>query len=320
MTDSGTTCASYSPIEAVLADELARGDVVLGTVGPMLGMLLANHDNGLFSDEIVASVRGMGLHVARQMLIAQANAAGIEEPLAFAAEHGDALAEALARNLPFLGHCHALALEYRLAMQLERRNAIDPVLSPLLQSLIASSDADTARLAMALLTAQARFVQQQRRVELPLGELPPPLFEHALSAWRAQATGTDDNAIEQADKRLREAFDPQATRLSLLERAAGAVGNGMKPALSVGHAGAALFLSTLALATGQDRDLMAAAINESQIGRLALALRAAGLKPEQIAEQFVLVHPGITLPEAFDTLRADRAATILATSERQALG
>lgn len=320
MTESGTNSASYSPIEAVLAGELARGDLVLGTVGPMLGMLLANHDSALFSDEIVANVRGMGLHVARQTLVAQANAGGLEDPFAFAAEHGDALAESLAQNLQFLGHCHALALEHRLAMQLERRNAIDPVLSPLLQSLIASSGTDTAQLAMALLAAQARFVQQQRRVELPLAELPPPLFEHALSTWRAQADGTDENAIEQAGKRLRDAYDPQATRLALLERAAGAVGDGMKAALSIGHAGAALFLAALALATGQNRDLVAVATNESQVGRLALALRAAGLKPEQIAEQFVLIHPGITLPAAFDTLRADRAAAILAASDRQVLG
>jgi len=319
MTESGTNSASYSPIEAVLAGELARGDLVLGTVGPMLGMLLANHDSALFSDEIVANVRGMGLHVARQALVAQANAAGVEDPFAFAAEHADTLAESLARNLQFLGHCHALALEHRLAMQLERRNAIDPVLSPLLQSLIASSDTDTAQLAMALLAAQARFVQQQRRVELPLAELPSALFEHALSTWRAQAGGTDENAIEQADKRLRDAYQPHATRLALLERAVGAVGDGMKPALSIGHAGAALFLSALSLATGQDRDLMAVATNESQIGRLALALRASGLKPEQIAEQFVLIHPGITLPGAFETLRADRAATILAASDRQVL-
>ena len=89
MTDSGVTQASRSPIEAVLADELARGDVVLGTIGPMLGMLLANHDHALFSDEVVARVRSMVASVARQLLVAEGAAAGEDDPYAFAAERGD---------------------------------------------------------------------------------------------------------------------------------------------------------------------------------------------------------------------------------------
>lgn len=85
MTESGMNQAPQSPIESVLADELARGDVVLGTAGPMLGMLLANYGHGLFSDEVVARVRGMVSHAARQLLYAQANAAGLEDPAEFAA-------------------------------------------------------------------------------------------------------------------------------------------------------------------------------------------------------------------------------------------
>lgn len=319
MTDSGVTQASRSPIETVLADELARGDVVLGTIGPMLGMLLANHDHALFSDEIVARVRAMVASVARQLLVAEATAAGEDDPYAFAAERGDGLAEALANGLPLLGHCHALALEHRLAAQLEQRNSIDPVLSPLLQSLIASSDEATAKLAMALLAAQARFVQQQRRMELALDQLPAELFDFALTAWRAHSGGSGDNAMAQAEQRLREAPPAHEGRLALLERAAGAVGEGMQPAMALGHAGVALFLTAIALAAGQQRDLVAVSTNESQLGRLALAMRAAGLKPGQVAEQFALIHPHVTLPEAFDTLRADRAAAILGESARQTL-
>lgn len=319
MTDSGVTQASRSPIEAVLADELARGDVVLGTIGPMLGMLLANHDHALFSDEVVARVRSMVASVARQLLVAEGAAAGEDDPYAFAAERGDALAGALAESLPLLGHCHALALEYRLATQLERRTSIDPVLSPLLQSLIASSEEATAGLAMALLAAQARFVQQQRRMELTLGELAPELFEYVLARWREHTGGSGDNAVAQAEKRLRESFAAHDGRLALLARAAGAVGEGMQPAMSLGHAGAALFLTAIALAAKQDRDLVAISTNESQLGRLALAMRSAGLKPVQIAEQFALIHPHVTLPEGFDTLRGDRAAALLDESARQAL-
>lgn len=319
MTDSGVTQVSQSPIEGVLADELARGDVVLGTIGPMLGMLLANHDNGLFSDEVVARVRAMARSVASEMLVAQAEAGGIDDPHAFAQARGEALAEALARDLGFLGHCHALTLEYRLAAQLERRNGIDPVVSPLMQALIASPGAETAQLAMMLLAAQARFVQRQRRMELPLAELPAALHAHALATWHAQAEGTSDNAIGQADQRLRDAYDERATRIALLTRAVGAVGDGMKPALTLGHAGVAMFLTALSLTAGLERDLAAAATNDSQFARLATALRAAGLKPEQIAEQFALLHPDMPLPHGFDTLRTDRAAAILAASARQTL-
>lgn len=311
---------SQGPIEDVLTAELARGDIVLGTAGPMLGMLLANYGNALFSDEVVAQVRGMGAHVARQLLFAQANAAGIDDALGFAGPRCDDLAESVMQDLAFLGHCHALALEHRLAVRLEGRSGIDPVLSPALQALIASSDGETARLAMQLLSAQARFFQQQRRMELPLEELPDPLFDHAISTWRASADGTDENAIEQAAQRLHDSRKAQAHRLSLLDQVAARSGKPDKQSLSIGNVGVAIFLSTLAGALDQDRDLLALATDESQVGRLTLALRAAGAKPDQIAEQFVLIHPDITLPAAFDTLRADRAGAILAQSGRKELG
>lgn len=320
MSDSGMNHKSQTPIEAVLSGELARGDVVLGTAGPMLGMLLANYGNALFSDEVVAQVRGMGAHVARQLLFAQASAAGMADPSAFAGPRCDDLAERILRDPRFLGHCHALALEYRLAVRLEARSSIDPVLSPALQTLIASPDGETARLAMQLLSAQARFLQQQRRMELPLDELPGRLFEDALAAWRASASGTDGHAVDQADRHLREAHAAQACRLSLLARVAALADASDEQSLSIEHLGVAIFLSSLAAAAGQGRDLMALATDESQVGRLALALRAAGAGPDRIAEQFVLIHPEIALPDAFDTLRADRAAAILAASGRKELG
>ena len=214
MTESGMNQAPQSPIESVLADELARGDVVLGTAGPMLGLLLANYGHGLFSDAVVARVRGM---------------------------------------------------------------------------------------------------------ELPLDELPRTLFDHVLATWRGQADGTDENAIEQASQRLRDGHAERARRLDLLAKAAAAVTGGGQP-LAIGHFGVALFLSALAEQSGQEREIVALATDESQVGRLALALRAAGLKHDQVAEQFLLVHPEITLPDAFDTLRADRAATLLAGSGRKELG
>src|SRR6476619_2766290 len=156
MNEAAMTLSSEAPVEAVLRDELAQGDIVLGTVGPVLGHLLANHDHSLFSDEIVSRVRGMVGDLARQLLTAQAEAADGVNPRGYAERHRASLTEALLTDSRLTLHCHALALEWHLTTRLEARNAIDPVLSPLLQSLVASDDTGTASTAMAALAAQAR--------------------------------------------------------------------------------------------------------------------------------------------------------------------
>ena len=320
MNEAGITQAPQIPVEAVLRDELAHGDIVLGTIGPILGHLLANHDHSLFSDEIIARVRGMLLHVARQLFEAQGGAEGFENPHAFALEQAPVLGDRIAADPAFLAHCHALALEWQLAGRLQRRNQIDPVLSPLLQALIASDDATTASNAMALLAAQARFVQQQRRMELPLGELPADLFHHALVTWRELASEEGSEKAEKAERQLRETFDESAGRLGLLARVVNGMGQGALAALAMGHAGAAIFLTALAMASDQERDLTVVATNDRQLARLALSLRAAGLKPKDVEEQFQYIHPEVALPEGFDMLRADRAAAMLRASGGTLLG
>ncbi len=317
MIDTGTIDAGEMPVETVLRTELAQGDVVLGTVGPILGHLLANQDHSLFSDEIVARVRGMIGHIARQLLNVQAEVAGIADANAFALEKSDGLVGALVTDLSFLTHCHALSLEWHLARRLEERSGIDPVLTPLLQALIASEDPATAATAMAALAAQARFMQQQRRMELSLGELPPELFHHAIVTWRAGAES--DDSVEQTEVRLRMDYDEGAGRLGLLARLISSMGNGIRAGLAIGHAGVALFLSALAASSQQERDLVAIATNESQLARLALALRVSGLSAREIEEQFLCIHPEIALPEGFEQLRRDRAESLLAASRRQAV-
>ena len=80
---------------------------------------------------------------------------------------------------------------------------------------------------------------------------------------------------------------------------------------------AAIFLSALAAASQQERELAVIATNDRQLARLALALRAAGLKPKDIEEQFLYIHPDVSLPEGFDALRTDRAMELLASSARK---
>jgi hypothetical protein len=92
------------------------------------------------------------------------------------------------------------------------------------------------------------------------------------------------------------------------------LGSQARTALAVDHAGMALFLTALALAAGQERDLAVLSTNDRLLARLALSLRAAGLKQNEIQAQLVLLHPDVALPEGFDGLRADRASALLAAA------
>ena len=320
MIDRTASQSEEAPVEAMLREALEQGDAVLDTIGPILGHLLANDDDSLFTDEIVARVRGIILHISRQLLMAQGKAAAIEDTDSFAKEHAERLAANLANHPALLMHCHALAVECHLAVRLQESSAIDPVLSPLLQALVASDDEATAAAAMTVLASQARFIQHQRRMELPIHELPGDLFHQALLIWRSYAAGEQDPAADIADRDLRAAFDESAGRLGLLSRLVGGMGSGAMAALSVSHAGVALFITALALASDQDRDIAALSTNEGQMARLALALRAAGLEAKAVEEQFFHIHPDVTLPDVFKLLRSDRAAAMLAASNRNAAG
>lgn len=316
MDDTSLTPPTEMPVEAVLREDLAHGDIVLGTMGPILGHLLAQHDHSLFSDEVVARVRGMVSHLAQQL----DSALGDEpETQNIAVAHNE-LVSALSANIHLLVHCHALAIEAQLASRLEARSGVDPVLTPLLQALIASDEPATAGTAMTALAAQARFVQQQRRMELPLTELPADLFHFTLTTWRSQIDDAGQEAAAAAEQALRGSFDEGASRIGLLLRLASGMGPGVKAALTISHAGVAMFLTALAVASRQERDLVAISTNESQLARLALGMRAAGLKASEVEEQFLFLHPDIALPPGFDLLRSDRAAGLLAQSGRRVAG
>lgn len=305
-------------VEQVLRDGLVRGDAAIATAGPVLRHFLACDDSGLFSDEMIARVRGMVLDVAEQLLFAQAAAAEARDRPGYVASRHDALAEALFADTAFLTHVHALALEAQSVEALQARSAIDPVLAPLVEELVAASDGATAGLAMAVLAAQARFQQHVRRMELPLHELPGDLFHAALVLLRTHAADLDDPAAEAAERQLRGAYQEGAGRLGLLARLVMGLGPRVASALAIDHAGLAIFATALSIASGQDRDLVILSIAEQQGARLALSLRAAGLDQPSSVVQFLHLHPGATLPGGFDMLRSDRAAALLAASQPQA--
>jgi len=296
--------AADDAVEAILRGGLAREARALTAVVPVLRHLLGCEAQGLVSDAILARVRGMILDIAAQLSAAGSG----RDPAARGAGSDpagiDALAESLMGDEALLAHCHALATESLVADRLQQRHAIDPVLSPLLQELIAAEDPAVAALAMATLAAQSRFVQGQRRMELPLGELPAELF-HALLA-RADAPGSAGIA------RLQSSYDEAASRLGLLARLVAAMRRGAVAALAIDHAGLALFASTLARETRAERGAVVVACHEGQSLRLALLLRAAGLAGPAIERQLVLAEPAAQLPAAIGALAPARAAALLA--------
>ena len=310
MSETNVQARPDAAVEAVLRDELTHGDAVIGTIAPILRHLLANDDHSLFSDEIIARLRGMSAHVATQLLDALDDAGAGFATRDYAADLVQPLQQRLAEQAAFLAHLHALAVEWQLTERLQARLAIDPALSPLLQSLIASTDAGQASGGMALLAAQVRFAQAQRRMQVALGELPPELFHLALEALRTVDAPAE--AIERAVATLRANYDEGRSRIGLMTRLVMGLGGGASAALSISHAGVGLFLTALALGAGIDRDLAALSTNETQLARLALALRAAGARIEMVEEQFLAIHPDIALPEGFEQLGADRAAALLA--------
>ena len=301
----------HSPdsVEQMLRAELARGDAAIAHARPVMRYLLAHEGHALFSEAAVARVRGMMLDLAAQLL--HADAAMGEARAGDLGERQDELAAALMEDDALLAHAQALVVEADLVERLQARSGIDAVLSPLVQELAAENDETAVALAMALLAAQARFIQHCRRMELPLGELPGDLFHAALMTLRAYGGAS----VGAAERRLRESYDEGTSRIGLLARAVTGLGVRSKRALSIDYAGAARFASAVAIASGLERDRVVLSFAEGHLVRLVLALRAVGLDQRTAEAQLVFIRPDLPLPGGVEQLPADRAAELLASAD-----
>lgn len=293
---------SGEPIEEHLRADLARDDAVSGSVQPILRHLLGQEDGSLFGDAIVARIRGMQAHLARQLLFACNDGNGAEDRGLVTA-----LSQALLESRQILSHLHGTALEWQLVERLDQQHAVDPVVSPLLQALIASPDAETQGLAMNLLAAQTRWCQAQRRMQLAPAELPGELFHLALLTLRSVYGEGANNG----EAKLRAQYVEGATRLGLSARLVAMMGGASAVALDLRHGGAALFASALATGLGQPRYRVLMSTHAPQALRLALSLRSCGLATSAIEQQLLLLHGEAHLPSNFDRLGPDRAAAIL---------
>ena len=315
MIDQAVHSADRDNVEAVLRDELARGDAMAGSVLPILRHLITAEDSSVFSDEILARVRGMLADLANALLDALAQSAGQPDHAVHPADKVSLLTRAFLQNQALLSHLHALALEWQLTERLQSRLALDPVVSPLLQSFVSAREGAMQDLAMKFLAAQARWCQSQRRMKLSLFELPADLFHETLVTLSARA-GDDPELIERAafaEAALRRKYNEGGSRLGLASQLVMSMSGEVEALLSVANSGAALFLSGLAIGSRQKRDAVVLSTHEAQLARLALALRTAGLSPTGVEQQFLALHPDITLPQGFDRLGADKASVILST-------
>jgi hypothetical protein len=292
-----------------LRQELARGDVALSGVVPVLSHLLACPGQALVSEDVLARMQGMLGDLARQVIAAHAEFGEKGSPTR-AGMQSD-LAMRLASSSIVVSHCYAIAMESQLGDRLEQSGSIDQVLTPLLQELIASPEESTAELAMATMSAQARFVQAQRRMDMSLGELPSELFPEVLALGRKVCAASEPGTYERAEKALRASYDESVSRLGLLTRLVGGLSGGIRAALDLEHAGLALFATALARRSRQSREQAILSCHERQLVRLALALRSGGLKPEEIARQFVVIHRDLAVPHGIKDVAPEEAVALL---------
>lgn len=303
--------ADERQVEALMRQELGLGDQALASVAPVLAHLLTSAGHVLISEDIVARIRGMLSDLAEQLLRAETAALGKQAEKDPIEERLDRLAARLAESGIVLGYCYAVAVEGILTEELEQRAGIDQVLPPLMQELIASDDEATADLAMAAMAAQARFVQTQRRMGLPLPEVPAELFHELVKLWSQFARDVDPATRSQVEALLRASHDESASRHGLLTRLVSRLNAGARAAMAVEHGGFALFVTALASLARQPRELAVLSCHPRQQARLALGLRAAGLKLEEIAQQLLLLQPESCLPEGFAEIGTDQARALL---------
>jgi hypothetical protein len=304
-------------IERILREELARGDKALSGVAPVLLHLLASPGYALVSDAVVARLRGMLADLARQILIA---AEGRGHAAAPDLASVDRFADFLGADSAVLSHLYALAMEAQFTDRLDHHRAIDPVLSPLMQELIASERAAIADLAMSAMAAQSRFIQSQRRMELALGELPAELFHLVVRRSVVYVRESGQLASPEAVQTLRRSYDESATRIGLMGRLVAGMGQAACAALDLEHAGFALFATALGQMTRLPRELAVLACQDQQGARLALCLRAAGLDPDEVERQFHLLEPSQRLPAGIADIAPARAQAILGHSSARVTG
>ena len=302
MTRESSKIAGEAAIMDGLRGDLARDDRALASVVPVLSHALAHPGEPLVSDEVIANMRGFFAGIAREF------------PTSVDSGSADAFAAVLVENGDLVSHYYAAGIESAITHSLSEDYGIDPALPALVQELIGSKDAQIAELAMAFMAAQARFSAGHRRGTAALFELPPELFDAAVSTWSAWAESIGFTDASGAEAELRARYDEGVTRLGLINRLLNAIGAGSQVFSEIETAGLAIFASAIAKDSSQPRELVLLSCQAQQSLRLALSLKASGRSSEAILRQFAFVGRGIALPPDFDEWSQQQAAEILNAS------
>ncbi len=302
-------------VEITLKQALAVEDRALGGVSPVISHLLASTGHSLVSDEIVARLRGMMADLSDQIVSASFKQSG-----AGMQSLSDRFADQLSGESALLSHCYALAMEGHLTDLIARRSRIDPVLTPLAQELVASDEPAIAEMAMGFLAAQARFLQHQLRMQMPLLELPAELFHSVLRRWENFCEREEVTPPISAIQELKNAFDESSGRVGLLARLVSSMRGGAVAALDLDHSGLALFVSALSSLTRQPRELAVLACHERQVARLVLSLRAAGLDGHAIERQMLVLQPHERAPAGIGEISPRSAQNLLLRSDASSAG
>lgn len=311
MTGASVT-ENLDTVEAVIRAELTREYRGLAGVAPVLGHMLVNSGNALVSDAIVARVRGMLNNLAIQLISRLPNDAPSAE--AVQEEAFDQLADQLAQDAAILTYLHASAIESVISERLELRASVDPVLTPLWQELVASEDVPTGETAMQALASQSRFLQTQRRMQHPLEELPAEILERVLRIWVRGTSVDNELDVSAAMRAIKLNYDEAETRIGLISRLVGAMRSGVIAALEIEHAGLALFVTALAQASGQTRELAVLACHQDQAMRLAISLRAAGLDATAVERQLLIFEPTLGFFDDVVAISTEQARELLIAS------
>lgn len=294
-------------VDVLLREELARGNRARASVVPVFAHFLDSDGPSLFNDAIIAALRGQLDHLSRQLLAEPSN-----DNSSDAARTRQALSNRLAGDAVIVDHLYSVALEGLIAKNLEQTCAIDPVLSPLLQELIASDSPAIAEIAMSVLAAQSRFSLNHTRMELPLGDLPFEVFARTLEHGEAAAVDANVDVGKAAFAKLKSNYDEGTNRIGLLARLTAAMRGGAIAGLDLAHAGLALFASSCASLLSIEREHAVFACHEGQTVRLALMLKAAGLNGEASERQIALLGGTKAVPCGLEAISQAYARDMLA--------
>ncbi len=299
--------------ESHLRLALARGDMVGGSTVSVLNYVLRNDDRAMFADDVLAVTRGMLADLAHQIYHAAATGLNNQHPSPVD-EQLNLLIQMLTSQSTLLRYIHALALEWNLIQRLQGEIGIDPVLTPLLQSLIASQDGAIGASAMKFLAAQARFVQNLRHMRYPITELPADVLHTVLIAVRSELD-------QDSESKIRSQYDESVTRLGLMSQLVASMGVGRIAARSITHSGASLFATAMAMepkfvmsGAGLARDDGLLMMAQKHNPRFALMLRVMDYKSAHIAENCHILGHDDSVIQMVQSLRVNSAKNLLETS------